>query len=194
MSEFETREQWLNAAATALKSHVRLAGGPDYEDPLISTGWPKGHRGRSKAIGQCWDKTTSGDNCRAHIYISPELTDDEQVLATLLHELVHASVGTQCGHRGPFAKVARGVGLEGELTATVPGRLLELELKLLSNELGPYPHPGVTDITRGKKQTTRMLKVQCDICGCVVRMTRKWLESVGAPTCGCGAEMHCYDA
>jgi hypothetical protein len=192
-SAFDTREQWLNAAAAALKSHVRLAGGPDYEDPLISTGWPKGHRGRATAIGQCWDKTTSGDRTRAHIYISPTLTDDVQVLATLLHELVHASVGTGCGHKAPFSTVARACGLEGKMTATVPGRMLELELKLLAAELGAYPHPGIRDIAFGKKQTTRMLKVQCDICGCVVRMTRKWLDSVGPPTCGCGADMYSYE-
>jgi len=34
-----------------------------------------------------------------------------------------------------------------------------------------------------------MPKVTCEECGCAVRMTRKWLEEAGAPTCGCGGEM-----
>lgn len=34
-----------------------------------------------------------------------------------------------------------------------------------------------------------MLKVTCKECGCAVRMTRKWLDEVGAPTCGCGGGM-----
>jgi hypothetical protein len=33
-----------------------------------------------------------------------------------------------------------------------------------------------------------LLKVTCE-CGCVVRMTRKWLDEVGPPTCGCGTAM-----
>ena len=32
------------------------------------------------------------------------------------------------------------------------------------------------------KQTTRLLKCQCDICGYTVRVTRKWLD-IGAPHC-----------
>ena len=39
------------------------------------------------------------------------------------------------------------------------------------------------------KQTTRMLKVECPACGCIIRMTSKWLEEVGTPTCGCGTRM-----
>jgi len=39
-----------------------------------------------------------------------------------------------------------------------------------------------------KKQGCRLLKVVCE-CGCVVRMTRKWLDEVGPPTCGCGGAM-----
>lgn len=38
-------------------------------------------------------------------------------------------------------------------------------------------------------QGTRMLKVACADCGCVVRMTRTWIERVGLPTCGCGSAM-----
>jgi len=43
--------------------------------------------------------------------------------------------------------------------------------------------------SKPKTQGTRMLKVVCQECGCVVRMTRKWLDEVGEPTCGCGGKM-----
>jgi hypothetical protein len=38
-----------------------------------------------------------------------------------------------------------------------------------------------------KKQSTRMLKLECDECGYVVRTTQKWIN-VGVPVCHCGAE------
>ena len=185
-----TREQWLNAAALEMKPWVLAAGGDDYIDPLISVGFPKGSRGKSSgnAIGQCWDKSTSEDKRRAHIFIIPTMDDPVDILAVLLHELIHASVGTQCGHKGPFKKVALASGLEGKMTATVPGELLKLQLELLKRKLGGYPHSPIKVKERGSVGS-RLVKVECMDCGCIVRMTRKWLDEVGTPSCGCGALM-----
>lgn len=186
-----TREEWLNAAAKAMKPWLlEHAAGEDYEDPLISVGFPKGSRGKNtnNVIGQCWDKATSQDKQRAHIFVVPTLTDPIEVLAVLLHELIHASVGNKCGHRGPFKKLALGVGLEGKMTATVPGELLGLKLELLKRELGDYPHTGLKPRERGAVGS-RLLKVQCAYCGCIIRMTQKWLDAVGTPSCGCGGIM-----
>jgi hypothetical protein len=36
---------------------------------------------------------------------------------------------------------------------------------------------------RPEKQATRMLKCACATCGYIVRTTRKWLETAGAPLC-----------
>lgn len=41
----------------------------------------------------------------------------------------------------------------------------------------------------GPKQTTRQLKIQCPACGYLARVTRKWLEEAGTPTCPCGERM-----
>ena len=62
-------------------------------------------------------------------------------------------------------------------------------IKELIGQIGPYPHARLVASNRPKTQTTRMLKVTCQQCGCVVRMTRKWLDEAGVPTCGCGGEM-----
>ena len=32
-------------------------------------------------------------------------------------------------------------------------------------------------------------RVECPDCGCIVRMTEKWIDDAGLPTCGCGAKM-----
>jgi hypothetical protein len=183
------REQWLNEAAAKMKGWVMDApGGEDYPDPLVSVGFPKGSRGggANNAIGQCWDKSVSGDKERAHIFIIPTMVDPKEILAVLLHELVHASVGTKCGHKGAFKTCAVGVGLEGKMTATVAGEFLGLKLELLSRELGEYPHPGLEVPKRGSKGS-RLLKVSCDICGYIARVTAKWAlyPGPGPPYCPC---------
>ena len=75
------------------------------------------------------------------------------------------------------------------MRATSAGAALRERLHALSADLGPYPHAVLTGGDGRKKQTTRMLKVQCEDCGCLARMTRQWLDSAGAPTCGCGGTM-----
>lgn len=187
----KTREEWLKQAALEMKPWLlETAAGQEYEDPFISVGFPKGSRGKStnNVIGQCWDKATSEDKERAHIFVVPTLTDPVDVLAVLLHELVHASVGTKCGHRGPFKKCAVELGLEGKMTATVPGDALRAKLEVLAEELGEYPHAGLKVPKRGSVGS-RLLKVECPGCGCILRMTQKWLDAVGPPTCGCGTDM-----
>lgn len=140
-----SREQWFSEANDEMRHWIIDTGyGEDYEEPYISVGFPKGRRGKSgTAIGQCFDKRASGDKERAHIFISPTLKKAEEVLATLLHELIHASVGTKCGHRGAFRKCALAVGLEGKMTSTVPGKALKRRLNDLADRLGDYPHPGL---------------------------------------------------
>lgn len=182
--KFETREQWLNAAAdrlndwiaedTALKPARRL---------LVSCGWPRRDR-NGTVIGQCFmTKVGVGVN---HLFISPTLTDRVRVLDVLLHELVHAADDCEHGHKGPFVKAVRALGLEGKPTHTTAGKDLKKRLSALAKDLGPYPHTLLSASYGPKPQTTRMLKVVCaegsDYC---VRMTRKWIEEVGYPKCGC---------
>ncbi len=97
--------------------------------------------------------------------------------------------GLQCGHKGHFRKLARSIGLEGKLTETTAGRELQRRLHGLARRIGPYPHGRLVVSNAPPKQTTRMLKVECLECGCIVRMTAKWLDEVGPPTCGCGGQM-----
>jgi hypothetical protein len=44
------------------------------------------------------------------------------------------------------------------------------------------------DLSGRRKQSTRMLKLECTNCGYTVRTTQKWIE-VGLPTCCCGSDM-----
>lgn len=74
------------------------------------------------------------------------------------------------------------------MTATVPGDMLRTKLEVLAEELGEYPHAGLKVPKRGSVGS-RLLKVECHNCGCILRMTQKWITEVGLPTCGCGADM-----
>ena len=184
---FSTREEWLGAAAMAMRPLFDEQGAADYPKFRVSCGWPKG--GRGKTIGQAWHPESSGD-ATAELFISPSLEKltHHGVVDTLLHELIHAVVGNEAGHKGPFRKLAKSFGLSGKMTATFAEGELENRLLELTSQLGPYPHAELSKLSV-TKQGTRMRKVQCSNCDCILRMTAKWLEEAGVPTCGCGGEM-----
>ena len=182
-----TREEWLNALANKLRADFKALG---YSLPTklhISCGWPLGRaledaKG-SRSIGQCFDASLS-KNGFTEIFISPFLDKKMRVAETLIHELVHAAVGTKHGHRAPFRRCAVELGLQGKMTHTHAGSKLRERLNELSKPLGKYPH-STLDVSKRKKQTTRMIKLQCDDCGYVVRTSDKWIQ-VGVPICCCG--------
>lgn len=181
----ETREAWLNRAVEALREHVFIPAGEHVPPVRVSVGWPKGGR---KVIGQCW-KTDAAEDEVSQVFISPVLKDMAEVLETLVHELVHAVDNCESGHRGEFKRIAVEVGLEGKMTATHAGAELLATLMEVAEELGEYPHAALTPALSGvKKQSTRMLKVECPDDGYIVRTTQKWLD-IGTPTCPCGTEM-----
>ena len=189
----ENRETWLLEACKAIVPLLKAAGGGETPKFRVSVGWPLGKRGGSKpdshTIGQCFCSTRSKDGTH-EIFISPALDSPAEVLATLVHELVHAFVGIKAKHGREFKVVAVKAGLTGKMTATVAGEELKGKLAALAKELGEYPHAalkGGGDSLK-KTQSTRMLKVVCPDCEYAVRTTAKWL-GIGVPTCPCGTEM-----
>jgi len=89
--------------------------------------------------------------------------------------LAHAYLPVGSGHGKEFGRVARGVGLEGKLTATVAGEDLVTDFDAILESLGEYPHSSL-DTSKLKKQTTRMIKVECE-CGIIYRMSRGAMEN-----------------
>lgn len=206
---WKTREQWFGHAVELLRP-LLADQGAEIPKVRVSTGWPKGSRGGKSvhAIGQCWCKSASADGTH-EVFISPELDDPARVLDVLAHELVHAAVGIQAGHGPDFAKVAKGIGLEGRMTATVAGPDFEKFGRKACRTLGKFPHARLGSVapTSGSpkakgpgaegepgedtpRQGTRMRKVQCENpeCGMVMRTTAKWIEEPGLPTCACGSK------
>ncbi len=177
-----TREQWLGDAVEIMRPWFADNDKPLPETVRVSVGWPKGKR---KAIGVCHSSNSAADSV-PQVFISPSIADPVQVLATLLHELVHAADDCQNGHKAEFARVARALGLTGKMTATIPGEELTATLTNVSDKLGAYPHSVLTPAQ--KPQGTRMLKALCHGCGYTFRLTQKW-ANLGLPDCVCGEEM-----
>ncbi len=150
MREHKTREGWLVAAMVRLDK--KFFKGNGYELPAklqASCGFPKSSS--NKVIGQCHPPSNSADET-THIFVCPTQADVGKVLATLLHEMIHASVGCAEGHRGAFKKLARQFGLAGRLTATHAGDELERELLVMAGHLGAYPHAAMIRKSSGSKR------------------------------------------
>jgi hypothetical protein len=179
-----TRESWLRAATEELQPYFKKLG---FELPknirhaiaFTSTG----KRGCSP--GECWHPVASEDQ-HYEIIIRADMADPVEVLAILVHELVHTLFPPKEKHGKAFRSAALRVGLEGKMRQTTPTAILAERLKAIAANLGPLPHAklnfsGASDVP--KKQTKRWLKAECAAsCGYAIRITSKWAKA-GLPLC-----------
>ena len=184
----KSREEWLNkvlhthvAKLLRDKAQVTLP-----KDVKVSVGFPGGGSAR-KRIGECWPRVRSSIGVN-EIFINPALMQVETMVDVLVHESIHAADDCKSGHKGFFRKTALAVGLTGKMKSTVAGPELKAWIAAVIAKM-PTMEYGSLDLDGRKKQTTRLLKIECTGCGCVLRMTQKWLDQSGVPTCGCGEEM-----
>jgi hypothetical protein len=194
----KNRETWLHEAAENIAAayhdvFVEHFGEKAVEQHLgnlrVSAGFPSRGGESGKVIGQCWNSKSSKDKSH-HIFISPQLKDPVRVLATQAHEMVHAIDDGEHKHKGVFVKAVRALGLEGKPTATFAGPdFRKFVDSLVKDTIGEYPHEALVPTLKTEKQKTYMLKVTCPHCGCVVRMTQKWVDQSGAPFCGTRSHM-----
>jgi len=203
------RETWLNELAALMAPRFAELGFP-LPAFRVAVGFPScGKDGRAAA--ECWNAKCSADG-KFEILIRPDEGDSMMIAGHLAHELTHAAVGFDQGHKGNFAKVVLALGLLRPLTATVPGESFKTWARPFLDQLGAIPHAplrwgaalamapreggadgeaadddaaplvGGGSSNARKKQSTRLVKCVCGECGYTVRTTRKWLE-VGPPHC-----------
>lgn len=163
------REAWLQEAASFLleiMEQQKLAR----VDVRVSCGWPSrgGVGQRRTVIGQCFASQVCADG-RPQIFISPRIADSVEVLGTLLHELIHASVGCEHGHGAVFSQAARKVGLAGPPTATTVGDTLRPVLQAYCDRAGVYPHAAIQVKAKAKKPGSRLRLYECG-CDPVVKV------------------------
>ena len=184
-----TREEWLGKVAAKMAPWFKGLKAP-LPPVRASIGFPSTGC-RARRIGECWDKSASADGT-CEIFIRPDLIDPVEVAATLAHELAHAALGRDEKHGKEFARVVRALGLIGNVTATGPGPEFVARIKPVLAKVGPMPGAKLDfsqPSSARKKQTTRLLKAECPTCGYTVRVTQKWVDSVGAPHCPAHGEM-----
>lgn|SRR5262245_49902429 len=172
------RQQWLELGAEALRKKFADAGYTVPGKIRVSIGWPK-RAASCGAIGECWSTKASSDQ-HNELFVSPELTDGARILDVLAHELVHATVGVEAGHRKSFKQCALKIGLHGPMRATTASPEFIAWAETLFKRIGPYPAGFLTDTP---KQGTRMHKCECSVCGYIARVSQKWLSEAGPPIC-----------
>jgi hypothetical protein len=122
INAFKHREGWLHAVADRLRQIFASHGATVPDNIRLTCGLPsvRAFSAKRRCVGECWSESHSAD-AHIEIMISPVLDDPMRVAGVLAHELVHATVGTQHGHKGPFVKLAKAIGLEGKMTTTTEG-------------------------------------------------------------------------
>lgn len=186
-----TREEWLNKAIVVLDETFFKIETMSFKTPLrVSVGWCSG----KKAIGECWSHEVSSDNT-TEMFISPALDNPIEVLATLLHEMIHAHLGNGKGHGKEFKTIVKKFGLAGRVTATYAeiGSPIYSQLNLIAQQLGEFPHKKInrTHKTKGggekKDGWVRFKSKTADKYRCMVSPVS--LEEFGIPKDPWGEEM-----
>lgn len=183
-----TREEWLSNLVEIFRGWFAEHKHTLPKVVRVSVGFPSSRAlsERNRTIGQCWHSSASKDGS-THVFVSPVIGDALRVSDVLLHELCHAVAGQGCGHKGVFKRIVTEMGLTGKMTATEPTPELLKSLNVVVRKLGKYPH-AMLDPKKSsvKKQSTRLLKAECSRDGYIIRVTQKWVDELGMPTCPCG--------
>jgi len=173
-----TSEEWLRELVLRLHTEVlapvvESATLPAYR---IARGFPGGGSAR-KRIGECWSSVCSADGV-TEMFISPLLDEPMRVAGVTAHEMVHMLVGVEHGHKAPFARVAKAIGLEGKMTATTEGEAFKAAVAPILDDMPAYPAAAMSLAGR-KVKKTYLLKVTCETEGCEdikFRMTQKQVD------------------
>jgi len=107
-----------------------------------------------------------------------------QAAEILGHELVHAAVGVAAGHGKEFRRVAKGIGLVGQMKATTAGPEFEKAMQPILAAAERLPHDRLnlkvgpsSHSSRRKKPYSGHIRCACGNCGYTVHTTRKLAES-----------------
>src|ERR1700730_16482913 len=122
----DTREGWLKAATSELRTHFENSGYPLPEKIRFAIGFPSTGR-KGNRVGECWHSSTSADD-HFEIFIRADQSDPVEVLGILVHELVHAVLPITAGHGKLYKAAALKIGLEGKMRHAMPGLPLQRNL------------------------------------------------------------------
>lgn len=192
--DISTREHWLNTSAIIMQEEI-ITPVIDLPPPPVrySLTAPSMTTKKGQVLGECWNRAASSDG-HNEIFITANLgeQDSVKILATTLHEQLHAYDNNQHGHRGIFIHLCKLVGLKGgpngrvaeSYTSTVPTQPLQEHLEDIVLSIGPIPHAAMSAEKSGKKiQKNRQLLVVCSHCDFKFRASQKAIDSITNPHC-----------
>lgn len=187
----DTREGWLSHGLSVMSGRLAANGYSLPDKVKVACGFAPGARGGKKTAAVCIAPEASAEGI-TEIFISPIISDPVTALGAVLAMSGHAAGK---GKGRAFKAFCDAVGLEGKSKAVSPDASCR---RWLNDEvlpmLGAYPHAAV-DPSKRAKQGTRMIKLICletkDEKGnhYTVRMTKKWLDTYGAPLSPRGFQM-----
>ena len=176
----DTAEQWYRQAVEYFRPKFEAAGAkiPPFD---ISSGFTAAGVRPTRVLGQNFYEQPDRGMQRSHIFLNPRATEPISLIGTVIHEVIHACCGPECGHKAPFKRIALAVGLTGPMRSTTwaPGASEEFAFQV-AKMLGAFPNEKFMGLY--KKQKTRLLKVHCKRDGYKMRVTSNWLK-LAVPAC-----------
>jgi len=139
MQKYQTREEWLHAAVDGIRPLFDAVDAPLPDNIRITMSLTKGKR----ILAVCYSPEASADGS-TEILIRMDEAEPLTVVDRLTHELVHAAVGCEEGHKGRFKAVALALGLEGRMKSATAGADLLARLEKIVKPLGAFPHATLT--------------------------------------------------
>ena len=175
-----TREQWLKEVAGLMSNWFVDLGFPlpKYD---IQSGFPSSGQ-RSNTVAESW----THDNGDSFVLIvRPDQNDSLTVAAAIAQQLCSIAAGPKDQYGHLFQHLAISIGLRGKKFETAPGQVFKELYRPVVKTIGSIPESETMtqNYVRTNKQTTRLIKVSCNDCGYVARVSRKWIENVGPPHC-----------
>lgn len=174
------REAWLRAAYALIRKEL-LPKAP----AQVAISWSFPSKGGTKAsrrtIGECHYKGGSAVGVEGDrvILISPTLQQPFALIEVLVHEMVHAALPMGAGHRAPFSRLAKSIGLLKPWTATTAGPELKHTIEGWLKRLPAWPGGHLLIVST---QKNRQLKAICE-CN---RILRGSLKTFGEGPIICG--------
>jgi len=188
---FDTREGWLEGFRDAMAPKLEVLGYTLPDNIRISINEPTASKRGKGAYGKCFHPSESSSG-HWEIFLNPIIETVDVLACTLTHELIH-TVCFEDGHGKVFGSIARAMGLDGKLTATVAGKSWFQWATPIIEALGPIPYSAMNNPAR-KVSETYLLKLECNNCGWLARASKKHVfDNMTCPDMECGGSIIAYD-
>ena len=188
-SPSQLRSEWIDEAVAMFREHFTANWWSVPANIRVSVGYPVGSKDGKKKLGQCIHSIYSADKT-FEIFLSPDYTDTKEILETIAHEMIHATVENPnppvdykpVGHKGRFKDCALAIGFIPPMTSTPSGQKMLDYIDIIVKKIGQFP-AGRLQLDKRKKKATYLLKCECQSCGYVARVTAKWIDQAVEPIC-----------